>query len=144
MEQECLLLPFRQLAQQCLSIFPELNQLYLDQMAFVGHVNAQNLFRIHQDEHRIDLLNGLLNIQLYTPQDLNPESPHALAEMHIDSSLAKAEALEEFFFQDIYFLTGDLKPQHSLFYVIKPNSSVSSLLIKSIYGLMRLTELLIA
>jgi len=115
MEQECLLLPFRQLAQQCLSIFPELNQLYLDQMAFVGHVNAQNLFRIHQDEHRIDLLNGLLNIQLYTPQDLNPESPHALAEMHIDSSLAKAEALEEFFFQDIYFLTGDLKPQHSLF-----------------------------
>lgn len=75
MEQEGLLLPFRQLAQQCLSIFPELNQLYLDQMAFVGHVNAQNLFRIHQDEHRIDLLNGLLNIQLYTPQDLNLKVP---------------------------------------------------------------------
>ena len=115
MEQEGLLLPFRQLAEQCLSIFPELNQLYLDQMALIGHVNAQNLFRIHQDEHRIDLLNGLLNIQLYTPQDLNLESPHALAEMQIDSRLAKAEALEEFFFQDIYFLTGDLKPQHSLF-----------------------------
>ncbi|WP_312157124.1 hypothetical protein [Acinetobacter variabilis] len=115
MEQEGLLLPFRQLAEQCLSIFPELNQLYLDQMALIGQVNAQNLFKIHQDEHCIDLLNGLLNIQLYTPQDLNPESPHALAEMHIDSRLAKAEALEEFFFQDIYFLTGDLKPQHSLF-----------------------------
>ena len=143
MEQEGLLLPFRQLAEQCLSIFPELNQLYLDQMALIGQVNAQNLFKIHQDEHCIDLLNGLLNIQLYTPQDLNPESPHALAEMHIDSRLAKAEALEEFF-QDIYFLTGDLKPQHSLFYVIKPNSSVNLLLIKSIYGLMRLNELLIA
>ena len=97
--------------------FPELNQLYLDQMALIGQCQCPEFVQIHQDEHCIDLLNGLLNIQLYTPQDLNRKS-HALAEMQIDSRLAKAEALEEFFFQDIYFLTGDLKPQHSLFYVI--------------------------
>ena len=65
MEQEGLLLPFRQLAAQCLSIFPELNQLYLDQMALIGHVNAQNLFRIHQDEHRIDRKRPLNPIPIF-------------------------------------------------------------------------------
>ena len=51
MEQDSLVAPLTLLAQQCLRISPELNQLYLDQMAMIGHLNAQNLIKIQQDQH---------------------------------------------------------------------------------------------
>ena len=59
MEQDSLLRRLKQSAQQSLSIFPNLNELYLDQMALIGQLNAQNLFKIYQEQHRIDLLNGM-------------------------------------------------------------------------------------
>ncbi len=115
MEQDSLVAPLKLLAQQCLRISPELNQLYLDQMAIIGHLNAQNLLKIQQDQHRIELLNGLFYIQFHTPQALDSGVAPALVESHFSFQEFKAEALEEFFFQDLYFLTGDLKPQHSLY-----------------------------
>lgn len=115
MQQHSLVVPFKQLAQQCLSICPGLNELYLDQMAIIAQINAQNLFRIDHEQHRIELLNGLFHIQFYPPQESGLKPVHALAEAHFDFRQFKADALEEFLFHDIYFLTGDLKPQHSLF-----------------------------
>ena len=49
MEQGGWVAPLKLLAQQCLRISPELNQLYLDQMAMIGHLTAQNLLKIQQD-----------------------------------------------------------------------------------------------
>lgn len=115
MEQESLVASLRLLAQQCLRISLELNQLYLDQMAIIGHLNAQNLIKIQQDQHRIELLDGLFYIQFCTPRALDSGTAPALVDSHFYFQKYKAEALEEFFLQDIYFLTGDLKPQHSLY-----------------------------
>lgn len=115
MEQDSLVAPLRLLAQQCLRISPELNQLYLDQMAIIGHLNAQNLIKIQQDQCRIELLDGLFYIQFHTPYALDSGAAPALVDSHFYFQQCKAEALEEFFLQDIYFLTGDLKPQHSLY-----------------------------
>lgn len=133
MEQDSLLLRLKQSAQQSLSIFPNLNELYLDQMALIGQLNAQNLFKIYQEQHRIDLLNGMFYIQFYTPKELDQQRAHVLAEAHFDFKQAKAEALEDFFFQDIYFLTGDLKPQHSLFLRDKAKS-LRQILIDQVYA----------
>lgn len=115
MEQDSLVAPLTLLAQQCLRISPELNQLYLDQMAMIGHLNAQNLIKIQQDQHRIELLDGLFHIQFHTPRALDSGTVPALLDSHFYFQQCQAEALEEFFLQDIYFLTGDLKPQHSLY-----------------------------
>jgi len=115
MEQESLVASLRLLAQQCLRISPELNQLYLDQMAMIGHLNAQNLIKIQQDQHRIELVDGLFHIQFHAPRALDFGTTSALLDSHFYFQQLKAEALEEFFLQDIYFLTGDLKPQHSLY-----------------------------
>ncbi|MGE8538939.1 MAG: hypothetical protein ACN6NI_06615 [Acinetobacter sp.] len=115
MEQDGLVPRLKLLAQQCLRISADLNQLYLDQMALIGHLTAQNLLKIQQDQHRIALLDGLFYIQFHRPEVLDSGATTALAESHFYLQQFKAEALEEFFFQDIYFLTGDLKPQHSLY-----------------------------
>lgn len=115
MEQESLVASLRLLAQQCLRISPELNQLYLDQMAMIGHLNAQNLIKIQQNQHRIELLDGLFHIQFHTPRALDCGTVPALLDSHFYFQQCQTEALEEFFLQDIYFLTGDLKPQHSLY-----------------------------
>ena len=66
MEQGGWVAPLKLLAQQCLRISPELNQLYLDQMAMIGHLTAQNLLKIQQGQYRIELLDGLFYIQFYT------------------------------------------------------------------------------
>src|SRR5690606_20504311 len=115
MEQDSLLAPLTLLAQQCLRISAELNQLYLDQMAMIGHLTAQNLLKIQQGQYRIELLDGLFYIQFYTAYALDSGTAPVLVESHFYFQQYKAEALEEFFLQDIYFLTGDLKPQHSLY-----------------------------
>ena len=65
MEQNGLIAPLSLLAQQCLRISPELKQLYLDQMAIIGQLNAQNLLKIQQDQHRIELLDGWFYIQFH-------------------------------------------------------------------------------
>lgn len=115
MEQGGWVAPLKLLAQQCLRISPELNQLYLDQMAMIGHLTAQNLLKIQQGQYRIELLDGLFYIQFYTAYALDSGTAPVLVESHFYFQQYKAEALEEFFLQDIYFLTGDLKPQHSLY-----------------------------
>ena len=115
MKQNGLIAPLSLLVQQCLRISPELNQLYLDQMAMIGQLNAQNLIKIQQDQHRIELLDGWFYIQFHTPPALHSGAVFTLVERQFYFHKSKAEALEEFFLQDIYFLTGDLKPQHSLY-----------------------------
>lgn len=82
MEQESLVASLRLLAQQCLRISPELNQLYLDQMAIIGHLNAQNLIKIQQDQCRIELLDGLFYIQFHTPYALDSGAAPALVDSH--------------------------------------------------------------
>lgn len=145
MEQESLVASLRLLAQQCLRISPELNQLYLDQMAIIGHLNAQNLIKIQQDQCRIELLDGLFYIQFHTPYALDSGAAPALVDSHFYFQQCKAEALEEFFLQDIYFLTGDLKPQHSL-YLRDKAKQLRQLILAQVYawvnGLERVSEFL--
>src|SRR5690606_41508000 len=97
MEQDSLVSPLMLLAQQCLRISPELNQLYLDQMAMIGHLNGQNLIKIQQDQHRIELLDGLFHIQFHTSHALDSGTVPALVDSHFYFQQCKAEALEEFF-----------------------------------------------
>jgi hypothetical protein len=133
MEQDSLLAPLTLLAQQCLRISAELNQLYLDQIAMIGHLNAQNLIKIQQEQHRIELLDGLFYLQFHHPQALDSGAVSTLVESHFYAEQYKAEALEEYFLQDIYFLTGDLKPQHSL-YLRDKAKQLRKLILNQVYA----------
>src|SRR5690554_6469653 len=145
MEQGGWVAPLKLLAQQCLRISQELNQLYLDQMAMIGHLTAQNLFKIQQGQYRIELLDGLFYIQFYTAYALDSGTAPVLVESHFYFQQYKAEALEEFFLQDIYFLTGDSKPQHSL-YLRDKAKQLRKLILNQVYawvnGLERVSEFL--
>ncbi|KGT47080.1 MULTISPECIES: hypothetical protein [Acinetobacter] len=115
MEQDRLVPQYQQLATQLLRISPLLYEFYQDQLALVKHVNAQNMFKLDREQHRIVLANALFHIQFNTPQQIQEGSAKLLAEPHFHNQQVKSENLEEFFLQDIYFLTGDQKPQHSPF-----------------------------
>ncbi|MGE8560760.1 MAG: hypothetical protein ACN6NJ_07415, partial [Acinetobacter sp.] len=111
MEQDRLIPQYALIAKQLLRISKNLNAILQDQLNMIGDLNAQNMFRIDQEQHVVQLANGLFQLKFYPPQS------------HLDSILQcdfsylgkKAELFEEFILHDLYFLTNDLKPQHSLF-----------------------------
>ncbi len=128
MEQERLVPQYQWIAKQLLRISTKLNEIFQDQLNIVGNLNAQNMFRIDQEQHAIHVANGLFQLQFYTP-----ESP-LKSILHGDFYYLgqKAEALEEFILHDLYFLTGDLKPQHSIFLRQKAQQ-LRQLLLEQIY-----------
>lgn len=132
MEQECRVAQYRRLAMQLLRISPQLHDLYQEQWAFVAGLNAQNLFKLNHQQHRIILANGLFYIQLSLPQDIQPATSKLLAQPYFYNQHLKFESLEDFFLHDIYFLTGDLKPQHSLFLRDKAQQ-LRKLLLEQVY-----------
>lgn len=132
MEQDRLVPQYQQLAAQLLRISSLLYELYLDQLALVKHVNAQNMFKLDREQPRIVLANGLFYIQFNTPQQIQQGTAKLLAEPNFHIQQIKSENLEEFFLQDIYFLTGDQKPQHSLFLRDKAQQ-LRKLLIEQVY-----------
>ena len=113
MEQEGLLTQYQQLAKQLTRISQSLHEIYQDQLAIVGNLTAQNMFKINHDQHSVVLLNGLFELQFHTPRSMQNQQAQQLANFY--ASEYKSESLEEFFLEDLYFLTGDQKPQHSIF-----------------------------
>lgn len=100
----------RAVAQQLVRISSVAAEIYQDQMDLIGHFTAQNMFRIDPKLHRVELLNGLFSLEFY------PSKSHTnLIETHFEFAGQLQEAFEDFFLHDLHFLTGDLKPQHSLF-----------------------------
>ncbi|MFW1753345.1 hypothetical protein [Acinetobacter wanghuae] len=113
MEQEGLLTQYQQLAKQLTRISQSLHEIYQDQLAIVGNLTAQNMFKINRDQHCVVLLNGLFELQFHTPRSMQNQQAQQLANFFAPEY--SSECLEEFFLQDLYFLTGDQKPQHSIF-----------------------------
>ncbi|GJC30490.1 hypothetical protein KAM398_06230 [Acinetobacter sp. KAM398] len=97
-------------AQQLVRISSVAAEIYHDQMDLVGHFTAQNMFRIDPILHRVELLNGLFSLEFYPPK-----SHTHLIETQFEFAGQQQEVIEDFFLHDVHFLTGDLKPQHSLF-----------------------------
>ena len=101
-------------AQQLVRISSVAAEIYQDQMELVGHLTAQNMFRIDPLQHRVELLNGLFSLEFYPPK-----SNSSLIQTQFEFSGQYQEAFEDFFLHDLQFHTGDLKPQHSYFYAIR-------------------------
>ncbi|WP_104472250.1 hypothetical protein [Acinetobacter indicus] len=97
-------------AQQLVRISSVAAEIYQDQMELVGHLTAQNMFRIDPLQHRVELLNGLFSLEFYPPK-----SNSSLIQTQFEFAGQYQEAFEDFFLHDLQFHTGDLKPQHSLF-----------------------------
>ncbi|WP_180134665.1 hypothetical protein [Acinetobacter sp. YH12070] len=118
MEQNSLTPQLEHIARQLIRISPSLKQLYQEQMEFATALNSQNIFKIEQEQHRIQLCNGLWTLQLQSRESIGyqfPRNPFRLikiAELHWTAPCI--EAIEDFLFHELYFFTGDLKPQHSL------------------------------
>src|SRR5690606_27645432 len=145
MKQDRRVPQYRQLALQLLRISPQLYELYQEQWEIVGNLTAQNLIKLDRQQQRIILVNSLFYIQLSLPQDIQNDTNRLLAQPFFYDQHLKSESLEDFFLQDIYFLTGDLKPQHSLFLREKAQQ-LRRLLIEQVYewvnGPVRIAEFL--
>lgn len=122
------------IAKQLLRISSSLNQLYADQLAFARQITTQNMFRIDQEQQRICLVGNLFYIQLNTPRldHLTAVLEQPLVQPIFMYEGRHAEELEEFFLHELYFLTGDRKPQHSLFLRSKAQQ-IRQLLLNQIY-----------
>ncbi|WP_180106219.1 MULTISPECIES: hypothetical protein [unclassified Acinetobacter] len=118
MEQNSLTPQLEHIARQLIRISPSLKQLYQEQMDLATALNSQNIFKIEQEQHRIQLCNGLWTLQLQSRESIgyqfprSPFRPIKIAELH--TTVPCIEAIEDFLFHELYFFTGDLKPQHSL------------------------------
>ena len=128
MEQGRLVPQYQLVAKQLLRISKSLNEIFQDQLNIAGDLNAQNMFRIDQERHAVHVANGLFQLQFHAPES------HLKSILQCDFTYSgqKAEALEEFILHDLYFLTGDLKPQHSLFLRQKAQQ-LRQLLLEQIY-----------
>ena len=128
MEQDRLVPQYQLVAKQLLRISKNLNEIFQDQLNIVGDLNAQNMFRIDQERHAVKIANSLFQLQFHAPEsDLK-----SILQCDFTCLGQKAEALEEFILHDLYFLTGDLKPQHSLFLRQKAQQ-LRQLLLEQIY-----------
>ncbi|WP_180074358.1 MULTISPECIES: hypothetical protein [unclassified Acinetobacter] len=118
MEKKSLTPQLEHIARQLIRISPSLKQLYQEQMELATALNSQNIFKIEQEQHRIQLCNGLWTLQLQSRESIgyqfprSPFRPIKIVELH--STVPCIEVVEDFLFHELYFFTGDLKPQHSL------------------------------
>jgi len=128
MEQDRLIPQYALIAKQLLRISKNLNDILQDQLNIIGDLNAQNMFRIDQEQHTVQVANGMFQLQFYAPESA---VKHIL---HCDFTYQgqKAELLEEFILHDLYFLTNDLKPQHSL-YLRQKAQQLRQLLLDQVY-----------
>lgn len=115
MEQDRLVPQIQLIARQMLRISQSLNQIYQDQLSIVGNLTAQNMFRIDQEQHHLWVADGLFRLQFHTPQQMLERGVTDVVEADFHYMGQCAETLKDFFLQDLHFLTGDLKQQHSLF-----------------------------
>lgn len=113
MRQGGLVPELQQIAKQILRISKRLNEIYQDQFKILGHLNAQNMFKIHQDSHQIALLNDLFHIE-FVPACTAEDASSPIIRYDFSYQGIENDAIRDFIFQEIYFLTGDLKPQNSL------------------------------
>ncbi|CAB1213265.1 hypothetical protein [Acinetobacter bouvetii] len=128
MEQESLVPQYQGIAKQLLRISKSLNQIFQDQLNIVGDLNAHNMFSIDQERHAVQVANGLFQLQFHAPES----ALNSIVQCDFTYLGQKAEALEEFMLHDLYFLTGDLKPQHSL-YLRQKAQQLRQLLLEQVY-----------
>lgn len=116
MQQEKISPEYQKIGQQLLRISKTLNQIYQDQMDILENIHALNLFRIHQESHSVSIADGLFHLNFFTPNsDENiAASQRPLMQTAFSYHGQHAEKIEAFILNEIYFLTGDLKPHHSL------------------------------
>ena len=128
MEQDRLVPQYQLVAKQLFRISKNLNEIFQDQLNIAGDLNAQNMFRIDQGRHVVQIANGLFQLEFHAPDsDLK-----SILQCDFHYWGQKAELVEEFILHDLYFLTGDLKPQHSLFLRQKAQQ-LRQLLLEQIY-----------
>jgi hypothetical protein len=108
MEKKSLTPQLEHIARQLIRISPSLKQLYQEQMDLATALNSQNIFKIEQEQHRIQLCNGLWTLQLQSRESIgyqfprSPFRPIKIAELH--STVPCIEAIEDFLFHELYFL----------------------------------------
>ena len=115
MNQESTIPEYQKIGQQLLRISKTLNQIYQDQIQILGDIHAHNLFRINQEQHSVSIANGLFHLCFNVPNEQENVSNFQLIEKSFDYQGQPADKIEGFILNEIYFLTGDLKPHHSLF-----------------------------
>ena len=115
MGQDRLVPRYQWVAKQLFRISKALNEIFQDQLNIVTDLNAQNMFRIDQERHSVYIANGLFQLQFSAPTSTPTLVKSSILSCDFNYWGQKAELVEEFILHDLYFLTGDLKPQHSLF-----------------------------
>ncbi|CAM4252512.1 PcfJ domain-containing protein [Acinetobacter pragensis] len=102
-------------ARQLLRISPELSHLVQAQQDLASQIAKHQLFKIDREQQRIQIAYPFFYIQFHTPHAAAEQGASSLVCSHFVVQHQKAELLEDFFMQDVHFLTGDLKAQHPLF-----------------------------
>ena len=115
MGQDRLVPRYQWVAKQLFRSSKALNEIFQDQLNIVTDLNAQNMFRIDQERHSVYIANGLFQLQFSAPTSTPTLVKSSILSCDFNYWGQKAELVEEFILHDLYFLTGDLKPQHSLF-----------------------------
>ena len=115
MGQDRLVPRYQWVAKQLFRSSKALNEIFQDQLNIVTDLNAQNMFRIDQERHSVYIANGLFQLQFSVPTSTPVLVQSSILSCDFNYWGQKAELVEEFILHDLYFLTGDLKPQHSLF-----------------------------
>ena len=111
LQADILISQYQRIAEQLVRVSPQLNDIVQDQLSIIGHLTPQNMFRIDQAAHTVFIANGLLQLKFHPPT----ADKKNIVQRDFTFRGQKAELLEEFLLHDLYFLTQDLKPQHTLF-----------------------------
>lgn len=99
MEQDRLVPQHQLVAKQLLRISKSLNEIFQDQLNIVGDLNAQNMFRIDQERHVVQIANGLFQLEFHAPDsDLK-----SILQCDFTYLGQKAELIEEFILQTCIF-----------------------------------------
>ncbi len=67
MGQDRLVPQYQWVAKQLFRISKTLNEIFQDQLNIVTDLNAQNMFRIDQEQHCVYIANGLFQLQFSAP-----------------------------------------------------------------------------
>jgi hypothetical protein len=128
MEQERLIPQHRQIAQLILGFSPDLTAMQHQQWKILGNLNAENMFRIDQEKQTIFIMNEMFHISFALVH--NQHTP--FIQYNFNDQDQHAELLEDFFLNDVGFLTDQLNEQHSLFLKNKAQQ-LRELIAKQIY-----------
>lgn len=115
MHKEYVVSELMQAAQALQRFSPELSLLVQMQMDIASQITTHQLFKIYQEQHRIQIAHPQFYIQFYPPAPSCQQAKTVLIQSNFEIQHQKAELLEDFILQEINFLTGDIKAQHPLF-----------------------------